>query len=1053
MPVTPQIVEFPLAGGIDTKSDEKIVNFPSFLDIKNAVFTKHGSLKKRNGYTGLLGKDLDETFLSGKDRLAARKKELLAYGDGQLHVYSPTLDRWADRGNLPQWAIAAESVADRPTTQVDPAVATDGSIRVIAWLEGSTCYYTLQDVSGQTLQAPTALDSTNASQVKAVHTSTGVAVFLRDSSAADIWSYFFTEGNYTGTKTEYQLSDLDSDNLWDVCPLEGPVDGQDVSGGLTGGVALTYKESTNGGLTTVFLGRSCAVSLYDAPVSYDVGAYSDTGVPQGEATNFITSRCSSVSGGNDGHIYVLFGCSGTADTRLIRCDVDGYSTVQGKRIDDDNLATSGTFCFREAATATDNDTTMLFVYQVGNSVYSLSYSGYSDATPTGQTERFSTAGVDLASHLGRYSTATTTANDEWFFLLHAEYTFLEAAETFSGLQSSFMVVDSSFKVISVLRRGLSVEPTELVNPALIGTKWVNPVAVTKRIEVAETKVEGFGQQSIELLEVDTASTADLFAELRGSTYFGGTSLWQYDGAEVVESGFWFYPEVDKETIVQTGNNLDEGTYGNYALANEPYAVEGAAGTLTLVYYAVYEWTDAQGKLIQSAAVPLTVKKAIDPGTESLTFTFPEIPATNKSDVRGAVYRTHNDSTAIAYRVSDYPGLDLSSGAVTFTDAIAEADLKEREILYLSSGALDNVAPNAATSVLSHDDRIFYVDSKDPLKVRFSKRPDENSQPGFNEGLYIQVPPDGGDCTGLAVLDNKLVIFKRDRIYLVSGDGPNSLGAGAYSFPRLVSTDTGCKDANSIVRVPQGIMFQSDKGIYWLNRGEAVNYIGAPVEAYNAETVRAATLVPDKNLVIFLINGTRTLAFDYERGFWTTFTEHAGLGSVAIDGSYYYLRADGFTVWQMDSSYTEGDGGSITVEFTTPWIKPEGLQARWHCRRAAFLGNYLSTHDISVEVYFNYRSYGAYTQTWNPESALDQGTLGGNATLGGGDALGINDATKPDRVYQFQHILRDQRVESVKFVVTEVPPGSSPGASFEVTSLALEAAGYGDIFKLPGSKTI
>lgn len=1036
MPVKLQPIEFPLAGGIDTKTDEKVVSFPSFLDIKNAVFTKHGSLKKRNGYTKLDHKELDETALANKTLLAKRQSELVALGDGSLHAYSSSTARWSDRGTLPLWSVSSESVADRPTSQTEPTVASDGTIRVTAWLETNTLYYQIQDASGVVLKSPTSL-STAAATPKAVATVDGVCLFYRDTAAQDIWCYFFSEGNYTGLKTEYQLADFHSDYLWDACPLPGPIDGQDVSGGSEGGAAITYKESTNTGLRTIFLGPTGEISLYDAPVSYNSTSYGT----QGAVCNFITARASSISGGNDGHIYVLFGSTTQADTRLIRCDVDGYSTVAGKRIDDDRLATAGTFCFLEAATASDNSTRMQFVYQVGNSVYSLDYSGYTDATPTGQTERFSLAGLDLCSHLTRYSAADTTEDTDWFFLLHWS----------STLQSSFLLVDSTWAPIGVYKTGLAVEPSKLLNPSLIGTEWTAPVSVTKRVEVAETKVDGFGQNSIELLAIDVGATNTSFAEIRDSTYFGGTSIWQYDGSEVVESGFWFYPEVGDLTSSAVLTTTAAKTFS--AVDNEPYSVtESGGGSLTLIYYLVYEWTDAQGKLIQSAAVPFTIKTATDPGTDNIKITLPEIPATLKSSVRCSVYRTHNDSTAIAYRVSSYPGDDVSSGSVVFTDNVAEADLKEKEILYLSSGTLDNVAPYASTSLLSHDDRLFYVDSQDPLKVRFSKRPSDYDQPGFNEGLFIQAPPDGGDITGLAVLDNKLVLFKRDRVYMVSGDGPNNLGVGAYSYPRLVSTDTGCKSSKSIVRIPQGIMFQSDKGIYWLNRGEAVNYVGAPAEAYNSYTIQAATLIPDKNLVIFLTNAARTLAFDYERGAWTTFTNHAGLSAVAIDDDYYYLRSDGYSVWQADSSFLD-DTGEITVSFTTPWIKPEGLQQRWHCYRSVWLGNYASTHDLAVDVYTNYKSYRDYTKTWDPETALNTGTLGGNATLGGGDALGINDATTPDRVYQFGHIHRDQRVQAVKFVVTEVPPGSSPGASFEMTSLALEAAGYGDTFKLPGSKLV
>lgn len=1017
MPVKPEIVEFPFNGGIDTKSDEKTVTLPSFLDIKNGVFSKQGSIVKRTGYTKVNHRDVDETALASKTHLSKLNDELVAFGDGSLHSYSSALDYWVDKDTLPAWSVTDDPVASRPATQSFPVHATDGSIYVTGWLETNTLYVVIKDANGSVLAPATAL-STVATEPQILPTDNGVALFFRDTTTQDVCCYFFTLSNLAGNRIDYGISDFHSDYLWSVGRLY-------YSGEYM--LCVVYKESANQGIRVFFTDQT------GDPSGVTAAAISATpaGMSCGNVSSMLSCGWDYNGTGSISYVWILFGA--TSDTRLIWFDATGFDG-SARTVDASRVAEKGSIQPRSR-----NSGNVDIVYEVSSTVYSVQGAYNGTLTPT---SRFS--GMTLASKLMHYEALTSSDTTNWVFLVHYS----------STLQNSFLLINSDFEVAGVYKRGLaaavSAEPLPHIH--LDGTITTIPVAVNERVDVGDDQTDAYTQANVELLRLDVGTGLKIDSvEFGDSLYVGGSSMWQYDGASVYEAGFWFYPELSKATFAQNTQTIDT------AISNQPFSIDGDVGTLDIIYYVVYEFTDATGKRIQSAAAPITFLDAIDPGTQSVTFTIPQIPATRKSSVRAAVYRTHSTSTAIAYRIADsggsaYPGVDVSSSSYSFTDDTAEADLKAGEILYISSGELENVAPEGCLSILSHDDRIFYVPSQEPLRIYYSKRPGDFDQPGFNEGLYIQAPPDGGDITGLATIDNKIVIFKRDRVFLVSGTGPNNLGVGSYSQPRLVSTDTGCKNRRSIVRVPQGVMFQSDKGIYWLNRGEAVNYIGAPAEAYNSLTVEDATILPDDTLVIFLVNGARTLAFDYEDGLWTTFTGHAGLAATVIDDTYYYLRADGIYVYKASSGYQDA-GQSYSLEIETPWIRPEGLQARWHIRRAALLGNYSSDHNLDVDVYFNYRSYKAYTSTWDVSTALDQGTLGGNATLGGGDLLGINDATKPDKVYQVGHLLRDQRVQAVKFLIREVPPATSPGASFELTGLAAEVAGYGDTFKLPGSKTI
>ena len=81
------------------------------------------------------------------------------------------------------------------------------------------------------------------------------------------------------------------------------------------------------------------------------------------------------------------------------------------------------------------------------------------------------------------------------------------------------------------------------------------------------------------------------------------------------------------------------------------------------------------------------------------------------------------------------------------------------------------------------------------------------------------------------MDGRLVVFKRAVIQAITGAGPNDLGQGAFNPPQAASTAIGTSIPGSVVAMPDGIMFQSSKGIWLLDRGLGLTYVGAPVEQY------------------------------------------------------------------------------------------------------------------------------------------------------------------------------------------------------------------------------
>ena len=211
-----------------------------------------------------------------------------------------------------------------------------------------------------------------------------------------------------------------------------------------------------------------------------------------------------------------------------------------------------------------------------------------------------------------------------------------------------------------------------------------------------------------------------------------------------------------------------------------------------------------------------------------------------------IYRTQANQSAL-YRVSSLtdPGLNSVNGSdYYFTDSLSDAELAKRPKLYtqplLANGGIlttveNQPAPPTGLIVL-HRNRIFLIPSTDALTLWFSKNIAPATPVAFSDTFTQSIDPRGGPVTALATIDDKLLLFKGDRIFFMVGQGPDDLGQNndLINGAILITTDCGCIEPRSVVGTPVGIMFQSRKGIYLIDRSLAVQYIGASVERYNNE---------------------------------------------------------------------------------------------------------------------------------------------------------------------------------------------------------------------------
>jgi hypothetical protein len=358
-----------------------------------------------------------------------------------------------------------------------------------------------------------------------------------------------------------------------------------------------------------------------------------------------------------------------------------------------------------------------------------------------------------------------------------------------------------------------------------------------------------------------------------------------------------------------------------------------------------------------------------------------------------------------------------------------------QMLYTEGDVLESLPPPAFLDTVATKDRLWGINAG---SLYFTKPLEAGVAPEFNDNLSIPVFTGSGPNVALSVIDEKVIVFKQGSIFVVTGDGPNATGGGnAFPVPQSVSTDVGCVSTASVVRGPFGVVFQGLDGIYLLDRGLNLSWIGKPVINDITLGMRlTGVLVPQQSHVRWILNDTgRMVVWNYEQNQWSIYeglTEKHGVpystgwvglldGVELTDESICYFTQERPTAPDEVSNYVEA---TMPLSFTTAWLKTAGIQGFVRVKRALLLGTvgtfpsfFDANNGLEVVVQYNYRDDTSSTYTWT-------------------------DVDSTDRPQHEMH-LQYQKCESLRFLVREVPAAGAltcPGASFSGISLRVGTKG-------------
>lgn len=1003
MPLPEREIVVQFAGGLETKKDKKGVLPTKMLALENAVFSKAISFVKRNGYEDLGAVVMGTTEpLPQPLALGRRSFELLAFTNDEVYSFIDDASAWVHAGDIQSVICDHEAVAKTGSDQTLADMATLAGVALYAWEDsrGGVFYALLDDYTGRALVPPTLVDA-GGERPRCHAVGDFLHLYWVRTAANEIRVWRIEPSNPTETPTETILLT----NIDGALPLYD-VDTDDEK-------AVIAWRNTDSQIGVGYIHQQGAIG----------GAGFGLPIPTTIASNPTHCLAVAIDKTDDDRRIAVAWTTGTSK-RYIVLDSDlapEFAERIIESIEGGQPVQMTTVFLRDDGATGQRDLWVI-------------YEGDSSGGPLVRSLRLdnNTGGLDILAdqdHLGLHLGSKAFLDDG------AAYVHTLRDTTFFRTYYTQRVEDSL--VVARFLPGtaggeLSKAHLPTVSEELAPEGRAVCFACIYVTEVESPISDVFTEKGIRRVSLDFLSQ-DAFrsAQLGRTLYIAGGLVHAYDGQRVTEAGFHYgvddvsAPNVDAPAT--TGPGLAEGVYG---------------------YVFVYENTLANGEVERG---PVSVRTLVEvPDSASFVeFDIPTYQFPSKPGARIGVYRSLNGDASVFSRVSSldpttegeangYVANDPFATTVPFRDEMDDATLELQEPLYTNGGIPSNDPLGAARLIAGGKNRLFVVDSSQPNRVYFSQELAEGYAVEFSPDLFIEVDPFGGDINGLIVMDDVLVVFKETAIFVVGGAGPLAvpeLGDG-FTAPQLVTSDVGCVSPDSVGYTPIGVCFQSQKGIYLLGRGQAVNYVGAAVEAFNNQRVVACTLIESKTQIRFLTDAGKSLLYDYQAigpdglGQWSAFSNHEGQDAVLVDGSYFYLRNNGSVFLETEAVYQDNNS-QIRMAMETAWLNLAGHMQGWQFLWwVTVIGEFKTDHVLRVFIAFDFEDgWTGPPIEIDPAEARVLAPYGAGA-YGAGPYGGVNDTR-----YQFQiHV--GQECEAVKFRFEDVEPTGEFGASFELSELHL-----------------
>jgi hypothetical protein len=357
---------------------------------------------------------------------------------------------------------------------------------------------------------------------------------------------------------------------------------------------------------------------------------------------------------------------------------------------------------------------------------------------------------------------------------------------------------------------------------------------------------------------------------------------------------------------------------------------------------------------------------------------------------------------------------------------ARPDPTKNERIYTESGDLGVSQPQGHWVSCLHQGRHVvaptdYLDSS----VFLSKSPMPGQGVEHSDVLQIQIDRSAGRVTGLASLNDRLIIFCQGSIWMVAGDGPNNAGAGVqFSAPICISASKGLPIGGSLSVFPGGVIFHDGDDIVLLDKLLQAQSIGEPVKYWTQAYGVVATECHAKiDSVLFSLGSAQgTLCYNYLYGQWSKWT--LATNRLKSIGSTLYIMTTGQVLLNSTTGYTDkltvaGAAAGYGMKIETGWIKPGGPGGIARIRRALIMGHAPSGRTLTIKAAYDRDPVWQDSQTL---AVTDAHGFPYSSELGAGLA-----STYQDQAAIGEVAFSRQKLESIRLQIVDSAWPTSGGA--------------------------
>ena len=389
--------------------------------------------------------------------------------------------------------------------------------------------------------------------------------------------------------------------------------------------------------------------------------------------------------------------------------------------------------------------------------------------------------------------------------------------------------------------------------------------------------------------------------------------------------------------------------------------------------------------------------------------------------------------------------------------------RQSEFIYTTGDVLPSDPWPDIDLITSTSRRMFASSKSNPGTIYHSKLFEENVTPEFSAALVISIGSYSA-ITAMGIVDDKVIIFEKDKVHVLYGRGPDNTGANGDFTVERIQTPLGCTDPESVILTSDGLIyFSSASGEFHLiSRDLVVNDIGGPIlDLTPGINITSAILYPEQDEVRFSVlgdgtedwgadpdtspgvpsrppqprmgrsfNGSAVFAYNTKYAKWSLLSNPPSFAVTLFNNKPAELSGSwGFR--QVTDNWALGEA----MVWETPWIRVNQLQDFGRFYWATVLGKYLSSWndygdgfeagDLQITVHYDYEGLNGDTDTYIFRANVDF------------------DPTYGERL-QFRVRPGRQKCQALKFVIEEInttpldnsEPNYTLGRGFELSGIDL-----------------